>query len=437
MGNRYKEVFLTYLRRPFSSWQTVATMVAGVLLIGLSCVPGRSSISPWMLGSFFLVPSLWVQFIEQMAGWQRVVTPNYAVPHVSAFTILSAAFVFAIPLPVAMAHHQSYLAAISIVTLFFGTIGISLALASIILLAVFPLGVLLIFSGSSGTRMMMASALSGGDHNLTWFLLGTGATLSIAALFRIACLKPEGLGRSAPIESFLFGWWLRRGRSKAPVPTGPLPRIAATMRGRARWRRSGFFRSRSLLPMLAFILVPIWLLCSVQHPHTIQVIVGAQFLLPCLAVLPAIIRGGGTTAVRFQMLETESLRPAARSNFIKGFALSFFVATFKAFAISSAVFLVAIYLAGGGLAGTLLLVPFVFSIMLAQPLVFALVWFLTSCRRAPLLMVAAGAPLIGIGPVLFPDANYQGFLIGGVVCMLIGLILIPLVYRRWMNLELG
>ena len=41
---------------------------------------------------------------------------------------------------------------------------------------------------------------------------------------------------------------------------------------------------------------------------------------------------------------------------------------------------------------------------------------LKSYRSAATLVVVLSVP-IGIGPVLFPDANYWGFLAGGAVCM--------------------
>lgn len=138
----------------------------------------------------------------------------------------------------------------------------------------------------------------------------------------------------------------------------------------------------------------------------------------------------------FHFLATESLRPATRSAFIKSFATSLFLNGLKVYVVSSVIFLAAVCVAGGGLVGALLLVPFIVSTMLTQPLILTLVWWLAQFRSAVTIIIALTMPM-GIIPFLFPDANYQGFLAGGAGCTLLALILIPFAYRRWMNLELG
>ena len=441
MANRYKEVLMTYVRQPFSSWQAGLTPLGGVLWVGLSCLPGHSQLFSWLLGEFFIAGSLWGQFRERMTGWRRRLTPKYTLPQILVFAFFGLAAVLAMPLPATIVQNRPYLAPLSISILIFGFIGTAVAMPSVILLGASAVAFFLFSLNQFGTQQALAAALSGERHTLTWWLLAFGTVLTVAAATRVAYLAEGGLGYASPLESAPMAGWLRRHRRTTASEAPPfqsvalLPRSAAAMRGRGRWRRTRFFRLGTVLQMLPFLLIPIWIIGLTQHPSRLNVIVGAQYVLPFLALFPAISLAGRCVA-NFHFLATESLRPATRSAFVKGFAASLFLNGFKASAASSMIFLVAVYVAGGGLVGALLLVPFIISIMLAQPLILALVWWLAQYRSAVTIIIALTMPM-GIGPVLFPDANYRGFLAGGVVCMFSGLILIPLVYRRWMNLELG
>ena len=50
MANRYTEVLMTYVRRPFSSWQAAVVSLGGALWVGLSCLPGHSQLFSWLFG---------------------------------------------------------------------------------------------------------------------------------------------------------------------------------------------------------------------------------------------------------------------------------------------------------------------------------------------------------------------------------------------------
>ena len=441
MGNRYKEVLMTYVRQPFSSWQAGLMPLGGVLWVGLSCLPGHSQLFSWLLGEFFIAGSLWSQFRERMTGWWRRLTPKYTPPQILVFGLLALDVVLAIPLPAAIVQNRSYLAPVSVSILIFGFTGIAVAMPSVILLAASAVAFFLFSLNQFGSQQALAATLSGEYHILTWWLLAFGTVLTVSAVTRLAYLAEGGLGYAAPLEFTAMSGWLRRHRRTRASESLPsqsvasLSHIAAAMRGRVRWRRTRFFRLGMSLSMLPFLLIPVCVIGLTQHPSQLDVVVGSQYMLPFLALFPAISLAGRCIA-NFRFLATESLRPGTRSAFIKGFAASLFLNGFKAYVASSTIFLVAVYLAGGGLVGALLLVPFIVSIMLAQPLILALVWWLAQYRSAATLVVALSMSM-GLGPVFFPDANYWSFLAGGAVCMFLGLILIPFVYRRWMNLEMG
>ena len=441
MANRYTEVLMTYVRRPFSSWQAAVVSLGGALWVGLSCLPGHSQLFSWLFGECFIGGSLWSQFREQMATWRRLVAPKYTAPQILVFGLLALAVVFTMPLPATILQNRPYLAPLSVSILMFGSIGIAVAMPSIILLAAGAVAFFLFSLNQFGIQQALIATLSGEYHILTWWLLVFGTVLTVSAVTRVAYLAEGGLGYAAPLEFTAMSRWLRRHRRTTASESPPsqsdasLSYSAAAMPGRIRWRRTRFFRLGMSLSMLPFLLIPVCVIGLTQHPSQLDVVVGSQYMLPFLALFPAISLAG-RCIVNFRFLATESLRPATRSAFIKGFAASFFLNGFKAFVVSSTIFLVAVYLAGGGLVGALLLVPFIISIMLAQPLILALVWWLAQYRSAATLVVALSMPM-GIGPVLFPDANYWGFLAGGAVCMFLSLILIPFVYRRWMNMEMG
>ena len=426
MGNRYKEVLTTYLRRPFSSWQMGSVPLWGVFWIGMSCLPGHLELFLWLLGELFIAGSLWGQFREQMAVWQRMIAPKYTPPQILAFALLGLAVVLAIPLPATLVQNRPYLAALSVSILLFGSIGVFIALPSVVWLTACAVALFLFSLNQFGIQGVVIAALSGDHHNLTWWLLAFGTVLTVTAVIRLAYLTEDRIGFAAPL-----GGWL------APSHYGLawLPHHAAAMRGRVRWRRTRVFRLGKLLSTLPFVLIPIWIIGLTQHPSQLNVIVSSRYVLPFLALFPAMAVGGRCIA-NFQFLATESLRPATRSAFIKGLATSLFLNGFRACVVTSLVFLAAVYVAGGGLAGALLLVPFIISIILAQPLILALAWWVAQYRSVNAEIIALVA-LMEIPELFFPDANYWGILAGGAVCMLLGLILIPFVYRSWLNVEMG
>ena len=95
MGNRYTEVLMTYLRRPFSSWQAGIWLLGGVsfMLFGIASHGWNTYLLE--VGIIFLGSSLWTHLRDQMVNARRSLTPKYIWPHILLFSVISL-FVFLI-----------------------------------------------------------------------------------------------------------------------------------------------------------------------------------------------------------------------------------------------------------------------------------------------------------------------------------------------------
>ncbi|MGC9261463.1 MAG: hypothetical protein ACP5I8_15470 [Phycisphaerae bacterium] len=87
--DRYKQILLTYLRRPFSSWQTGLWVVLAVFLTAYGLSGRGVSAASLTLGMTFLSSTIWGHFREQITDARKRLMPMFLHPQIVVFLACS------------------------------------------------------------------------------------------------------------------------------------------------------------------------------------------------------------------------------------------------------------------------------------------------------------------------------------------------------------
>jgi hypothetical protein len=463
MLNSYKEIFMTYLRRPFSSWRAV-------VMVGLAFwnmfsdgggMPGHFGPGSVINGVFFFSGLVWLHLREQMVQYRRTLVPGYTWPGVVVFLAISIPAVAVAPLILAMGHGFRDGIFFALAIYVFGLVGWALASNSW----------LAVVTGGCGflVPLKFLHLFTLHPHATDGFaalcLLACGLTAATWAMFRLthAIEGDRGYGPlvgSPEAKSFnkserkawtatdmppamQSGKGVVRDFMAAAAPNNLIqwPKTKTRLSAVQRWHRAGvcdyWFVGQSV-----FWVFFIYMLFIVSSNWTTRQVgvnfgdVGLVFAVPGLFIFPALLAGVNWLNAQLY-LETESLRPATRAEFVRGIGKTFFIQTNYNCVVMMLVFLAAAGLTSGGRAGILTIAPLLLAAIIAQPIAIATVWWLIQYRNIVWLVLPA---VVGLGLTqcfLLNSWLNQTRTAAAVALMLLGLLMIPLVYRRWMNLEMG
>lgn len=198
MNNRYKEVLMTYLRRPFSSRRAVWFLAIGLYLL-LSASGGRSGhLDPDVVfgGVAILGGLLWLQFREHVASHGRKLTPGYAYAQFGVFAGLAIALLSAAALCFALIAHANVMASLALAVAIFGMIGIYIAFNSYTIFVI----CMLLFFGSRLYADKMPVFLTGQSTLAAAMVLGCGLIGTIWSMVRLLNITEEQYGYRSPLE---------------------------------------------------------------------------------------------------------------------------------------------------------------------------------------------------------------------------------------------
>lgn len=458
MRNRIKEVLMTYLRRSFSSWPGMAALLAWIILIlagiftryfNLGSGNNESLAISLVTSSFCCF--IWLHFRQQMKPRQRRLMPGFLWPHIAVFIVIST---LSIGISAAIICHNTGAAPMT-----------SAALA---LTACGVYGCIMM-QNSSPKKVFCAAALFmilemtlriGRDMPL--LLVGLWFAMTIFTGILLIFQNDDHSANNSPHDfsliSSLFYWaGLLAGRcfrpmrrsSRSAKALANRPILHSTMNGNPgavwayfwRWHGADAFNSG-----LSLILLPLLFLMAMGPPQGFSLVVCIGFGIPFVVVFPALYVAG-LWLHRWSYMEMELLRPVSRTQFIRGLL----------FAISIQVLLVflsiagtASFIAGAGAIGSnqharlIWLLPFCLAALLIQGFGCILCIWIISHRRIGTLLILLVFVLgsdtgfhLFAGGFMVPKADALASLQLAAEIMLLGLIIIPLVYRRWLNLEIG
>ncbi len=473
---------MTYVRRPFSSWRAGFWILFGLYQLFFGWLPGDGvSATSLACGVLFLGGALWLHFREQMVDSRRRLTPKFIPTHIAVFLTLSAFLIGVGILLLVQNVKPELLATTGLLLLLFGYIGCCVATQ----IRILP------YLGFGGLFWFLAWYFSQSPHApladapTTMMIACLGAALTFGAMAWMSWITEEHWGYVKPVGfDPVFQISRATGRilgkilgpsQRHRIPTTPAVTVSisygapmanpgAIRTALRRWRKSGASQTGLWMiigPVLAWVFLSVRVTEGAQAPgippnsqlHSgdcllVSILIGVPFVV----ILPALFVAGVWRHQR-KYMEIESLRPASRSQFIGGL-LS---------AITLQVGSVWLYFAGttaiiGGLcsieAHTFLaclvdIAPYLLASFLVQFFNGVLcLWIVSHARWATLLIgVAALTEFYLVFVLLFPLRSLDTgaalvsrapAVVGiAAICMLLGLILIPFVYRRWMNLEMG
>ena len=448
MDNRYKEVLMTYLRRAVAS--------IGVLFwIGLTAwafVTGDLGDSrqygffSQFIGTLLAAGLLWTHFSQQMIEPQKKLAPDFFRWHVRAFLTLAGVVVIGLPAIAIYRHGGGHIGVYTITIFLFGAVGLVSAmnyLSAIIL----PIACLPLVGAVFWQRVGNPSSPKGWLYTL--LLLGIGVA-EIAIAIRLLARKsatprprlmemPAGDALDAAAELLRITEknrhtsikYARRDHLARGSKIGLLKLFSTFVRhwryARPRWLEIGFTAVVYLSAVIFFL--------SLRDGPTGQIALGAAAISVALIVFPGLVATGEWNQI-LPCLAGELLKPAGRRRFVFSIAVAMLVQIITLWTIAAGMFALAMLCAGGGFAALRLAAPYALASLLFQFVIFVASWWsLPNCG----IIWAVLLPAIfwRLPPMLDPRTGYKDLLATAAGSMLLGLILIPFVYRRWMNLEMG
>ncbi len=202
-----------------------------------------------------------------------------------------------------------------------------------------------------------------------------------------------------------------------------------------RWRNANIFGIGQILSLVS-IVVTVLLVAAIRHAAYWDVILGLQMATPFIVVVPSLFTISQWLKY-WPFMEMESLRPDGRKKFIKEIFIAIAIQTFSIWLVFAGAAAFIAIIEGSGAQGLAMLIPYYLISLLLQPLGYALCcWILAHRRQSVLIVIAAGAAEIELFTSSM-DWITRPMLIAAAFLGLLGLILIPIVYRRWLNLEIG
>ncbi len=451
MDNRYKEVLMTYLRRPFSSWRATAWLVFAVWAVTRGSAIRKNGVAfhPLFLGTFTLAFLLWLHFREQAASVHRLLTPRFVMPHIAVFLLLGLFVSTTCCLFTVSSGQYGMLPAFAVATVIFAIAGSYIATGSL-------LGLVLLLApfcwGISGKPSPLHSLLIGGYPRESEGLLGLGY-VTIILLTRWLTIRTEeswAYTRQNRLEKLFShlqrltpGFRTLPGRynpdnSSRKLYKEPPGRNALTGKGGEllpalrRWHAAGFIRPVAILAASLVVVLPVVLALSSGRR---AVEFTARIDLPIAFLFPAMF--GRRWLAFWLAMETESLRPLSRQRFVRSIGIAICAQVALAGFIAGTA-LAVVVVAGGGVVALQWVGPFFAAAILAQPLICGIFWgglqhkALHSGLTWPLFAISV---LVGIQ--LFPEAGPANVIAFAAAIAVAGLVLIMVVYRHWMNAEMG
>ncbi len=447
MGNRYKEVFLTYLRRAISSvgvpiWIGLATWAFVVGDLGDSRQYGFFS---QFLGTLLAAGMLWTHLSQQMTEPQRKLVPYFFRSHVAAFLTLAGAVVVGLPAIAIYRHGGGHIGVYAITIFLFGAVGIVIAmnqLSAIIL----PIACLPVVGEVFWQRVGTPSSPKGWLY--TVLLLSIGIT-EVAVAVRLMARKstaprprlmemPAGDALDAAAELLRMTEKNRytsikyTGHDHPAVKSriGPWRLFRTFVRhwhhARPGWLETGYTAVACLFAIIFFL--------AIRDDSAREITPGSVAISLALIVIPGLIATGEWQQI-LPCLAGELLKPTDRRRFVFSIAVAMLVQIITLWMIAAGMFILAV-LCAGGFTALRMAAPYGLASLLFQFIIFVACWWGLPYRglvwAALLPVVYCGAPfLLSLSPA------YAYLLVAAVGSLLLGLILLPFVYRRWMNLEMG
>ena len=419
---------MTYLRRPFSSWQAVGFTGVGILLLTWDDLGSADNPTthffPLFLGVSWIGGALWMHFRDSLNCPQRRLAPRCTNAHLTVFAALAIVLTMVCPTVAAAAQAHNLAAPCAISVLIFGIVGSSVASGSWI-----PAFILMVFLVESGMYFShwIGDPLLHNNIPLNVSLLVFGIAESSLGIMWIAAKAEPAAGNWATKELGTLDlarrllWRVRRGGARRHGDPqeihasggGPLRRAAR------RWRHTNSLGRAATTALLAT--------CA-------TFILGIP-LVPCAFVLPMLIVAGRWMRVR-PFLGSELLRPASRNDFIRGICTAIAIQLLL-FWLLTTVLIVAVAAGSGGLACVPWSAAYCAATLATQPLGFLLCGSIALRGRMAGLVLSAGAVSEFAGAVFFADGQTNLSLIVAPLILVVGLTLIPFVYRRWLNIEMG
>ena len=456
MGNRYTEVLMTYLRRPFSSWQAGIWLLGGVsfMLFGIASHGWNTYLLE--VGIIFLGSSLWTHLRDQMVNARRSLTPKYIWPHILLFSVISL-FVFLI-FALLSSYRLDVLGTASALLMVFGYIGCYVA-TQIRVLPYFGLAIFY-WTPVLSIRLPPHLLFAAEEAQIKWAIASLGVAFIFVAVAWMLWITEENWGYVKPAGFIPLAELCRtarhfikdrldRIRSRAPIVAGASPvnipeqisydipfyRVGPIRAALGRWRHADVLQTGLLLALIPLFII-VLIISIVRGEPRWGVSDGVRFTTPFIMALPSLLVTNQWLK-RWPFLQMESLRPASRRRYIQDFFIAVAVQIFFAWLAFAAMTATIAIARGHGIAGMETLLPFYSATFLVQPFGFLLCcWILLHRNHATLFFVI----VVALESELF--ISFWNWEVGpmidwAVFLMAISLILLPFVHRRWLNIEMG
>jgi hypothetical protein len=427
-------------------------MLAGLAQLFFGELTGRGiRASSLVWGVILLGGQLWLHFREQMVDTRQRLTPKFSWPHI-AFFLMSSVFLFgACALLLLQSASLEVPETMGLLLLIFGYIGCCAA-TQIRILPYLGLGAIVwalvsaipaphppIPTDIPAIKLLVAHL---GVTPCFGVIAALGFAASLGAITWMDRITEEQWGYVKPSGFNLFTWFNNSTGRFAGCRPGPAKirrnaanaddGIPAALR---RWRRADIPSTGLMLAPVPIAIVVLISLALMRKTHG-EVILGLQLATPFLAVLPSLL-AASQWMKRWPFMEMESSRPANRVQFTKGIFVATAAQTLGAWLAFTGTAAAIVMIDGAGLNALLHLAPYYIAALLAQPLAYAVCcWIISYPRLAG--VYAAGAAVVEYEVALnFWNEGMRTFLTIASASTILGLILIPVIYRRWLNLEMG
>ena len=456
MGNRYTEVLMTYVRRPFSSWRA-AFWIAFILWTVFSDgggSPGHIGTGSVTTGGLFLGFWLWLHFREQLVHPRRAITPHYVSTSIAVFVamgLLAAAW----PVFFMLVQNHGFRVGlfVALAVYIFGLVG--WAIAANTLLVTILCGVAIL------GPLNYLGALESNSNAVYWLaatnLLGCGLAAGTWAIWKLSHFTEDqrGYGRIANGSYDLaslgrsvgrfFGHLLGPATSArhvdgqngaAPITYGMPMALDGTLRDTLRrWCHTGVW-AMSLLPALFVVCYAASIIEYGLARSPSEMVRDFNIIVPLAVMLPAFVLARWGSA--WSCLALESLRPESRARFAGGIFLTIAVQILLAWLTFAATVWLTVVIVDHSLKDTATLALGLLATGMIQPLAYAVVcWLLPHGTRSAYFFVSTLMFMaVGMGTTLTFWGTRQAVGVAAVL-MAAGLILIPFAYRRWLGMEMG
>lgn len=456
MANRYKEVLMTYVRRPFSSWRA-AFWIAFILWTVFSDGggrPGHIGTGAVTTGGLFLGLWLWLHFREQLVHPRRAITPHYVSTSIAVFVAMGLlAACMACVFMLVLNHGFRVGLFFALAVYIFGLVGWAIAANTLLVTIVCGVAIL--------GPLNYLGALASNSNAVYWLaatnLLGCGLATGTWAIWKLSHITEDrrGYGRMAD-ESYdlaslgrsvgrFFGHLLGPATSArhvdgqngvTPITYGMPMALDGTLRDTLRrWCHTGVW-AMSLLPALFVVCyaASIAVYGLVHSPS--EMTQDFNVIIPLVVMLPVIVSARWQSV--WSCIAFESLRPESRARFTRGIFLTIAFQILLAWLIFAAAVWLAVAILNRGLKGTEPMTLVLLATGMIQPLAYAVVcWLLPhGTRSAYFFVFTLMFMAMGMGTTLTFWGILQAVGVAAVL-MAVGLILIPFVYRHWLNMEMG